>query len=125
MRVRPERVAQTIRREIAGILENELRDPRLSSLVSVTDVEVTSDLSLARIWVSVLQGGIERERALEALARASGFVRRALAPRLGLREMPEIRFELDTSIERGARVEELLRKIRDGEPIPDEEEGTT
>ena len=124
MRVRPERVAQTIRREIAGILENEMRDPRLASLVSVTDVEVTSDLSLARIWVSVLQGGIERERTLEALSKASGFVRRALAPRLGLREMPEIRFELDTSIERGARVEEILRKLRDGEPIPDEEEGT-
>ena len=51
-----------------------------------------------------------------------GFVRHELAPKLGLREMPEIRFELDTSIERGARVEEILRKLRDGEPVADDEE---
>ena len=124
MRIRPERVAQTLRREIAVMLEaGRLRDPRLSRLISVTDVEVTGDLSLARIYVSVLASGIERDRALDALAHASGFVRHELAPKLGLREMPEIRFELDTSIERGARVEEILRKLRDGEPVADDEEG--
>jgi len=122
VRIRPERVAQTIRREIAAILETRLRDPRLSSLISVTDVEVTGDLSLARVYVGVLADGVERDRAMEALGRAAGFVRHELAPRLGLREMPEIRFLLDTSIERGARVDEILRKLRDGEPIPDEED---
>ena len=123
MRIRPERVAQTIRREIAELLEGRMRDPRLSSLISVTDVEVTGDLSLAKIYVSVLASGIERDRALEALTRATGFVRHELAPKLGLREMPEIRFVLDTSLERGARVEEILRKLRDGEPVADDEEG--
>ena len=118
MKIRPERVAQRIRREIAEILEHRLRDPRLTGMVSVTDVEVTSDLSLARVYVSVLEGGEARDRALAALAHAAGFVRAELAPRLGLRE---VRFVHDSSIERGARVEELLRKLSRGEPIRDEE----
>jgi ribosome-binding factor A len=61
-----------------------------------------------------------RDRALEALAHSAGFVRHELAPRLGLREVPEIRFLLDTSIQHGARVEELLRRIASGEIIDDE-----
>ena len=122
MRIRPERVAETIKREMAEILARRMRDPRLSGMISVTDVEVTPDLSSARIYVSILAEGAEREQALAALTRSEGFVRHELAPRLGLREMPTLRFLLDTSIERGARVEELLKKIADGEPIPDEDE---
>ena len=68
MNIRPERVAQFMRREIAEILEHQLNDPRLAGrVVSVTDVEVTPDLSFARVFVSVLEGGAERERALAAL----------------------------------------------------------
>ena len=125
MRIRPERVAQLIRREIADILERSLRDPRLSGMVSVTDVEVTDDLSFARVYVSVLETGEARERALAALKSAAGFVRRELSPRLGLREVPEIRFLLDNSIEHGVRVDELLRKIETGESIPDDDEEQT
>ncbi len=117
MRIRPERVARLMKREIAAIVARELRDPRLSAMVSVTDVEVTQDLSFARVFVSVLEGGMDREQALQGLAHAAGFVRRQLAPRLGLREVPELRFVLDTSIERGARVEELLRRIERGETV--------
>lgn len=123
MRIRPERVAETIKREMAEILSRKLRDPRLGGMISVTDVEVTPDLSMARIFVSVLAEGAEREQTLQALTRSEGFVRHELAPRLGLREMPSVRFVLDTSIEHGARVEELLRKLAQGEPIPDEEDG--
>lgn len=121
MKIRPERVAHVMRREIADILERDLDDPRLGALVSVTDVEVTHDLSLARVHVSVLDGGKERDEALAALQSAAGFVRHKLRPRLDLREVPEIRFVLDTSLERGARVEDLLKKIERGEPVGDEE----
>jgi len=117
VRIRPGRVAQLMKREIAGILARELRDPRLANLVSVTDVEVTQDLSFARVYVSVLEGGMDRQQALEALGSAAGYVRHLLAPRLGLREVPQVRFLLDTSIERGARVEEILRKLERGETI--------
>jgi ribosome-binding factor A len=120
--IRPERVAQFMRREIAEILEHRLNDPRLAGrVVSVTDVEVTPDLSFARVFVSVLEDGPERERALAALQSAAGFVRHLLSERLDLREVPEIRFVHDSSIERGARVEELLRRLEDGEALPDDE----
>jgi ribosome-binding factor A len=121
MRVRPERVAETIKREMAEILTHKLRDPRLSAMISVTDVEVTRDLSLARIYVSVLGTEAERVKAIAALTHSAGYVRHELAPRLGLREMPELRFLSDTSIQQGARVEELLRRIQSGETIPDED----
>jgi len=120
VRIRPERVAHRMQREIADILRTRLRDPRLSQWVTVTDVEVTNDLASARVYVSILPAGEERERTLHALEGAAGFVRRELAPRLGLREVPEIRFKLDASIERGARVEELLKRIERGEPPEDE-----
>jgi ribosome-binding factor A len=84
-------------------------------MVSVTDVELTNDLSFARVFVSVLESGESRERVLQALEHATGFVRSALAPQLGLREVPEIRFVLDDSIERGARVDDLLRRLERGE----------
>jgi ribosome-binding factor A len=112
-----------MRREIAEILQRRLRDPRITAMVSVTDVEVTHDLSMAQVFVSVMPEGPERDRSLAALQSAAGFVRHELAPRLGLREVPQLRFVLDTSIERGARVEDLLRRINRGEPIEDEESG--
>ena len=122
MRIRPERVAERMKREIAGILARELEDPRISSMVSVTDVEVTQDLSFARVFVSVLAAGEERRKALEALQHAAGFVRHQLASRLGLREVPELRFVHDESIERGARVEDILRRLERGETIAEEDE---
>lgn len=115
---RPERVAERIKREAADILET-LRDPRIG-MVSVTDVEVNHDLSAAKIYVSMLAQGDAREQTMDALQNASGFVRRQLAPRLGLREMPELRFLLDTSMERGARVEDLLRRLKAGENLDEE-----
>lgn len=121
MRIRPEKVAHLMRREVADVLERRLRDPRLTSLVSVTDVEVTPDLSFARVYVSVLGDEETRRRALATLAHAAGFVRRELGARLGLREVPEVRFVHDTSLDRGARVDELLRRLQAGEPVEDEE----
>jgi len=124
MRIRPERVAELIKREAADILENDLNDPRVSGFISVTDAEVTPDLSFARIYVSVLAPGEEAERVLRALEHAAPFVRRQLAPRLKLREMPEIRFVRDDSMERGARVDELLRKLAEGETIDEEDDAS-
>ena len=119
---RPERVAQLMRREIAEVLQRRMRDPRVTGMVSVTDVEVSHDLSAARVFVSIMPDGPERQRSLDALQSAAGYIRHELAPRLGLREVPELRFVLDTSIERGARVDELLRRIDRGEIIEDEEQ---
>lgn len=122
MRIRPEKVAHRMRREVAEILQQRLRDPRLSAMVSVTDVEVSHDLSFAKIYVTVLGDETERERTMKALANAAGFVRRELGSRLGLREVPEVRFLYDDSLDRGARVDELLRRIESGKPVEDEGE---
>ncbi len=123
MRIRPEKVAHLMRREVADILQSKLRDPRLTTMISVTDVEVTSDLSFARIFVSVLGDDAQRAHAVSRLQHASGFVRHELGDRLGLREVPDLRFVLDDSLDRGARVDDLLRRIKTGEPIPDADEG--
>ncbi len=121
MRIRPEKVAHLMRREIADILERRLRDPRLGSTVTVTDVQVTQDLSFARVFVTVLGDESARGPALEALRRASGFVRRELGGRLDLREVPELRFEYDGSLDQGRRVEDLLRRLERGEALEDGE----
>jgi ribosome-binding factor A len=118
---RPERVAQLMRREIAEIIQRKLNDPRMTAMISVTDVEVTHDLSSAKIFVGIMPEGPERDKTLEGLRSAAGFVRHELAPRLGLREVPQLRFVLDTSMERGARVEDLLRRLGKGETIDDED----
>lgn len=121
MRIRPEKVAHLMRREVAEILQNKLRDPRVSAMVSVTDVEVTKDLSFAKIFVSIMGKPEEVTDTLKALGHAVGFVRHELGPRLGLREVPDMRFIHDESLDRGARVEELLKRIQDNKPVEDEE----
>jgi ribosome-binding factor A len=121
MSKRTERVADLIRREMMDILMRKMRDPRLS-FISVTGVEVAADLGSAKIWLSSLDGVEKRAEIVKVLTHAAPFLRRELAPRLGLREVPELRFAYDESIERGARVEDLLRRIHEGEPIEDDEE---
>jgi len=121
---RTERVADLIRREMADLLMRKLRDPRLG-FVSVTGVEITADLSSAKIWLSSLDGAEKRKEIVKVLTHAAPFLRHELAPRLGLREVPELRFAYDESIERGARIEDLLKKIHDGTAIEEagEEDG--
>ena len=122
MSKRTERVADLIRRELADVLMNKMRDPRLG-FVSITDVEVSGDLTHATVYLSSLDGVEGREQVVRVLSRAVPFLRHELAPRLGLREVPTLRFLYDESIERGARIEDLLRKIKDGVPPADDGEG--
>ena len=118
--IRPERVAELIQREVTDILIRRFRDPRLAG-ITITDVEVSGDLKHAKIFFSTLEEGETREKTFAALRHATSAVRRELAPRINLREVPEVHFEFDDSLERGARVEEILRRIRDGEPAEEEE----
>ena len=118
-RVRPERVAEQIRADVAEILQSDLNDPRLG-LVTCTRVHVSSDLRSARLYVSVLGDDDEREATMKALDSATGFVRRRLSARLGLRASPEIRFVFDPSVEYGIRLEELIEKTRLKTPDSDD-----
>lgn len=90
------------------MLMGEVKDPRVSGMVTVTHAEVTPDLLHARIFVSVMGDEGERQEVMAVLAKAQGFVRRTLAGRLDLRRVPEIHFALDHSLDDRAHIEELL-----------------
>jgi ribosome-binding factor A len=108
---RTKRVAEEIREQVARMLGSELKDPRLG-FVTVTRVEVTPDLQLARVYVSVLGDEIQRRRSLAAMRQAAGFIRRKLSQRIRLRHSPELRFEYDSGLDAAARVADLLEKAR-------------
>ena len=110
-RVRPERVAEQIRVEIAGILQRDLKDPRVG-LATCTRVQLSRDLKVAKIYISVLGASDEQKRTMAVLEGASGFVRRLLGQRLGLRVSPEVRFLFDPAVEYGIRLERLLEESR-------------
>ena len=116
---RSERVSHLLREEIADIIMNRVKDPRLG-FVSVTDVNVTDDLKTARVFVSVLKDE-ERELAMEIINSAKSFNRQELGRRVRLRYIPALEFRLDTSIERASKIHGLLKKIR--EEIKPQEEG--
>lgn len=120
-RIRPERVAEQIRMDVASILHHETKDPRLKR-VTCTRVVLTKDLKHAKLYVSVLGDGDEREDSLRALESATGYVRRLLSQRLSLRVSPEITFVFDPSVEYGIRLEKLIDETKKRSPQPEEEE---
>jgi len=120
---RQQQVGHLLREEISRIIHQEMRDPRLG-FVTLTEVEVTPDLRLARIFVSVYGDQAERDASLEALAHASGFIRSELAKGWTLRYLPELEFRWDPSVERAARITELLHQVLPpNEPKDDQTSG--
>ncbi|MGI6081491.1 MAG: 30S ribosome-binding factor RbfA [Limnochordia bacterium] len=107
------RLCQEIKRNASEIIKL-MKDPRLG-FVTVTDVEVTRDLSYARVYVSVFGDDASAEETLAALKSGSGFFRSELGQRIRLRHTPEISFRLDKSAQRGARIDELLAELRQKE----------
>ena len=108
---RSQRVADVVRAELSRLLLLEAHDPDLHR-VTVTDVEMPPDLKSARVFFSCLGGDDEREKAGQALRRAAGYLRREVGQRCQLRYAPELHFISDRSLERGARIEELLQQVR-------------
>ncbi|HJU89420.1 MAG TPA: 30S ribosome-binding factor RbfA [Gemmatimonadaceae bacterium] len=118
---RADRLAERIREEIATFLFSGAKDPRLQGLVTVTGVDVTPDLRRARVFVSVMGSDEERRASFTALESMAGHLRSRVAKTLRLRFTPEIEFANDESVERAARIETLLNRIKNGELPPDEE----
>ena len=104
---RQERVAHLVQAELARVLLREAKDPRLRE-VTVTGVRMTADLRLARVYVRTLGGAPAREPALRALARATPFLRGEIGHALGMRVVPELRFEYDATPDTARRLDELL-----------------
>lgn len=123
MSTRTDRVSDLIKDEISRLLLREVRDPRVG-FVTITGASVSPDLKNVRVYVSVLGEPKARQESLKALNAASGYFRRSLFKNLRLRFAPSVLFELDDSLERGDRIERVLRQIH-GEDAPapaDEEE---
>ena len=101
------RINEEIQRELAALIPT-VKDPRVSGMISVTAVETTPDLKYAKVYVSALDKSAE-EQVLKGLKSASGWLRRELGRALGLRNTPELSFVRDDSIDKGARILEMLR----------------
>lgn len=119
MSFRPERLAEAIKKEVSGMLREELKDPRIG-FVTITFVEVSKDLRYANIFASVFGKQSEQKATMEALQKAQGFIRGELGKRIRLRYTPEITFKLDESIDRGARLLQLMEKVKEKDGVKDE-----
>jgi ribosome-binding factor A len=107
---RSQRVGDLVREEVADIIMTRLKDPRIG-FVTVTGVDMSDDLKMARIFVSILKPE-DREQTLSILNDAKPFIRSALGKRLRMKFTPNIEFRLDTAIEYGSKIDSLLRKIK-------------
>lgn len=105
-----DRIDEEMKKEISNIISYEIKDPNVTGLISVTRVNVTTDLKYAKVYVSILNAK-NTKATLAGLKKASGFVRTEVAKRINLRTTPEIIFELDDSMEYGARIDSILKEV--------------
>ncbi len=107
---RIDRISEEIKRELSEIVR-ELKDPRISPMTSVVLVNVTRDLSYAKVYMSVMGDQKQQNETIKALNNAAGFVRREIGKRAQLRYTPEFTFILDDSIEHGVHISKLLHNV--------------
>ena len=105
---RSRRIAEQIQRELAELLRLELKDPRVSGLVTITEVEVSHDQSHAKVFFTLLGDEKKIEQTTEGLKRAAGFLRSQLGSRMKLRTVPQLDFRYDASVERGVALSRLI-----------------
>ncbi len=107
---RVDRVSEDIKREIASIMR-ELKDPRIQGMLTVVNVDVSSDASFAKVYVSAMEGIETAKLAVKGLTSATGYIRREVGKRLHLRKTPELKFVADDSIERGMGITKMLNDV--------------
>lgn len=110
-RIRAERVGEQMKKELSAIIRTEVKDPRIG-FATITHVEVAGDLQHAKVFVSVFGAEEEKHQTLDALVRATGFIRGEISRRLRLRVAPEMVFKLDESGEYSQRIETVLRTLQ-------------
>jgi ribosome-binding factor A len=104
---RPQRLGDLIQRELADLIRQELRDPRVATLLTITSVDVSPDMSHAKVFFTMFEKD-KLEDTLHGLKRSAGFLRSQLAKRITMYTTPELRFEYDESVERGDRLSRLI-----------------
>lgn len=115
---RAHRVAETIHKEISSMLIKGLKDPRIG-FVTITSVDVTSDLRQARVYYTLMASQDDRAETQSGLDSCSSYIRQQLGRQLRLRFIPEIRFEYDVSFDYGQKIEKLLSEVKTDDPQDD------
>lgn len=105
------KIAESVKKEMGKIIQNEIKDPRLPTMVSITNLKLTNDLKHAKVYVSVLGTEEDKKNAITALVSATGFIKREIGSRVKMRCVPEIHFELDNSIENGMHLTKLIDEV--------------
>lgn len=108
---RVERVNHLLRQEISELIRYQLKDPRLGELISITEVATSPDLKYASVFISAIGSEEKNKETLSVLVAASRFLRGELSKRLRLRYIPELDFQWDDSIERGAHIQEMIDRV--------------
>ncbi len=109
---RLKRVSNLLRSRISDmILKHEIKDPRVTTMISISNIEVSKDLSYAKIYVSSYESGDSLSAAVEGLNHASGFIQSTVGKRIKLRLMPKLNFVVDHAIEEGFRVNEKIKEV--------------
>ena len=112
---RKDKIRKTLIKEIADIIQKKLNDSRIGGVVSITDLEIAQDNSYAKVYYSVFAPDDQKEKTIKAIEEDASKIRFEVGKRIRLRLTPELKFIPDDSIERGARVTELINKISKGE----------
>ena len=107
---RMDRINEELKKEISHIITFEIKDPHLTGLISVTKVKTTPDLRYARVFISIINEK-NRKESLRILKNSSSYIRSEIAKKINLRNTPELVFEFDESIEYGAKIDELIKKV--------------
>ena len=107
---RMEKVNEEFKRKIGEIIDQDLKNPNVTGLISVTKVNTSSDLKTARVYISIINSK-SKKNTLQGLKNATGFIRSELAKRVNLRYTPELIFELDETMEYGAKIDNILKEI--------------
>lgn len=116
------RINGEVKRELSSIIRGEIKDPRINPLTSVVEVEVAPDLKSAKAYISVLGDEKSQQDTLAGLRSAEGYIRRALAKSINLRNTPELRFILDQSIEYGVNMSRLIDDVNHSSKVDKDDE---
>lgn len=108
--IRNERIDMLIQREISNILQFEMKDPKLG-FVTVTDVQCTNDLSIAKVYVTFLGKQERNDAGMKILNKSKGYIRSLVAKKVKMRKVPELIFVQDTSLQEGNKIESILSKL--------------
>lgn len=111
-RIRVSRVGEQIKKELSQIIQQEIKDPRIG-FVTVTGVEMSGDLQIAKVFVSIFGEEEEKKETLAALEKATGYMRSEIGKRIRLRYIPELTFTIDESLEHSEHINKLLNDVQD------------